>query len=194
VHNWWHLALYHLALDEVDEVLALFDGPIYGKSSGVVLEMIDASALLWRLHLRGIDVGGRWETLADNWAPVATARNYAFNDMHAMMAFVGAGRSRTTEAVLEAQRAAMEGADDNAAFTREVGHPATRAIKAFGDGNYAETIRLLRPVRSYAHRFGGSHAQRDVIDLTLIEAARRAGLDRLAAALLAERAGLTGRA
>jgi hypothetical protein len=46
----------------------------------------------------------------------------------------------------------------------------------------------LRPIRSYAHRFGGSHAQRDLIDLTLIEAASRGGKNRLAAALLAERA------
>ena len=189
VHNWWHVALYHLGLDEVGEVLALYDGPVYGKASGVVLEMIDASALLWRLHLRGVDVGNRWHTVADNWAPVATARNYAFNDMHAMMAFVGAGRDKAAAAVLEAQRAAMEAAGDNAAFTREMGYPATQAIKAFGDGNHAETVRLLRPVRSYAHRFGGSHAQRDVLDLTLIEAARRAGQNNLVAALLAERAG-----
>lgn len=68
-----------------------------------------------------------------------------------------------------------------------MGHAATRAIKAFGDGDYAEAVRLLRPIRSYTHPFGGSHAQRDVIDLTLIEAASRAGQDKLAAALLAER-------
>jgi hypothetical protein len=188
VHNWWHLALFHLGLDEVDEVLALFDGPIYAKTSSVILDMVDASALLWRLHLRGVDVGDRWDTVADQWAPVAAAGNYAFNDMHAMMAFVGAGRSGAAEAVLEAQRATMDGAGDNAAFTREVGHSAARAIRAFGDGDYAGAVELLRPVRSYAHRFGGSHAQRDLIDLTLIEAAARAGQDRLAAALLAERA------
>jgi hypothetical protein len=47
---------------------------------------------------------------------------------------------------------------------------------------------LLRPIRSIAHRFGGSHAQRDVIDLTLIEAALRSGDAGLASALTAERA------
>jgi hypothetical protein len=187
VHNWWHLALFHLGLDETDEVLALFDGPVYGKTSPVILEMVDASALLWRLHLRGVDVGIRWKVLADQWTPVATAGNYAFNDMHAMMAFVGAGRSGAADAVLGAQQVAMDGAGDNVEFTREVGHGATRAIKAFGDGNYAAAFELLRPIRSYAHRFGGSHAQRELIDLTLIEAARRAGQDQLAAALIAER-------
>jgi hypothetical protein len=187
VHNWWHLALFHLGVDEVGEVLALFDGPIYGKASNVVLEMIDASALLWRLHLRGVNVDDRWQAVARNWEPVAAAGNYAFNDMHAMMAFVGAGRGKAADAVLEAQRAAMDAPGDNAEFTREVGHAATRAIKAFGDGDYTETVRLLRLIRSYAHRFGGSHAQRDLIDLTLIEAATRAGQDRLAVALRAER-------
>jgi hypothetical protein len=188
VHNWWHLALFHLGLDEIDEVLALFDGPIYGKASSVVLEMIDASALLWRLRLRGVDVGDRWDALARNWEAVGGAGSYAFNDMHAMMAYVGAGARKAAEAVLDAQRAALESAGDNAQFTREVGFSATLAIKAFGDGDYGETVRLLRPIRNRAHRFGGSHAQRDVLDLTLIVAASRAGQNRLATALLAERA------
>ncbi|TIV73713.1 MAG: tetratricopeptide repeat protein, partial [Mesorhizobium sp.] len=74
-----------------------------------------------------------------------------------------------------------------AAFTRDVGHPLTLAIKAFGEGRYDEAVRLIRPIRSIAHRFGGSHAQRDVIDLTLIEAALRAGDQALARALVAER-------
>jgi hypothetical protein len=137
--------------------------------------------------LGGVDVGGRWSALAENWAPKAKAANYAFNDAHAMMAFVGAGRSDLAATLLDAQRAAMEGGGDNAAFTRDVGHPVTLAIKAFGDGDFAKTVRLLRPVRAIAHRFGGSHAQRDVIDLTLIEAAFRAGQAGLAAALSAER-------
>jgi hypothetical protein len=187
-HNWWHLALFHLGLGDIDGVLALYDGPVYGEHSSVILEMIDASALLWRLHLRGVSVGNRWIALADRWAPVANAGNYAFNDVHAMMAFVGAGRGRAAEAVLEAQRAAMEGTGDNVNFTREVGYPAAQAIKAFGDGDYARTVELLRPIRSYSHRYGGSHAQRDLIDLTLIEAATRAGQERFAAALRAERA------
>ena len=192
VHNWWHLALFHLGLEEIDEVLALYDGPIHGKASTVVLEMIDASALLWRLHLLGVDVADRFEALADDWKPLAHAGNYAFNDMHAMMAFVGANRSKDAEAVLEAQRSALDDAGDNAVFTREVGQPATLAIKAFGDGDYSETVRLLRPVRNYAHRFGGSHAQRDLIDLTIIEAATRSGRDRLAEALRIERAQAKG--
>jgi hypothetical protein len=192
VHNWWHLALFHLGLDEIDEALALFDGPIYGKTSRIILEMVDASALLWRLHLRGVDVGNRWNAVSDNWAPLAAAQNYAFNDMHAMMAFVCTNRTNEANALLGAQLRAMASSDDNASFTREVGHAAALAIQSFGEGRYAEAIRLLRPVRNHAHRFGGSHAQRDVIDLTIIEAAKRASRHSLAAALLTEREQTTG--
>jgi hypothetical protein len=187
VHNWWHLALYHLDRGDIDAVLKLFDTEIYGAKSGVVLDMIDASALLWRLHLRGVDVGDRWDAVADNWSPIATAGNYAFNDAHAVMAFVGAGRRDAAVAVIAAQKDAMARNDDNAMFTRDVGHDVCRAMLAFGDGDYAAAVGLLRPIRSIAARFGGSHAQRDVLDLTLIEAACRAGEAALAGALAAER-------
>ena len=186
-HNWWHVALYHLELGDTEAALAMCDGPVHGGQSGLVLDLIDASALLWRLHLRGVDVGARWDAVADHWAPIATASNYAFNDVHAVMAFVGAGRRNAANEVLAAQREALRGFGDNAAFTREVGYPVAQAIRAFGDGDYATTVSLLRPVRAIAHRFGGSHAQRDVLDLTLIEAAFRADQPGLAAALVTER-------
>ena len=81
----------------------------------------------------------------------------------------------------------MERDDDNAMFTRDVGRPLTLAIKAFGEGDYAEAVRKLRPIRNIACRFGGSHAQRDLLDLTLIEAAFRSNQSQLASALVTER-------
>jgi hypothetical protein len=186
-HNWWHLALYHLELDDHAEVLRLYDTAIGGTGSAVVLDMIDASAMLWRLLLRGVDVGDRWAPLAERWAPLADSGWYAFNDAHAMMAFVGAGRTAEQQAVLDAQRAVIEHGGDNARFTREVGHPVAQALQAFGRGEHGRAAAWLRDVRSRAHRFGGSHAQRDLIDLTLLEAALRSGQRALAVGLAAER-------
>src|SRR3546814_16844646 len=54
--------------------------------------MVDASALLWRLHLSGHDVGDRWRELADAWDLHADGGSYPFNDWHAVMAWLGAGR------------------------------------------------------------------------------------------------------
>jgi hypothetical protein len=186
-HNWWHLALFHLELDEHAEVLRLYDRAIGGTGSGVVLDLVDASAMLWRLQLRGVDVGARWQPLAERWLPHAASGNYAFNDLHAMIAFTGAGMAGAQAQVLEAQRAAMASDGDNAMFTREVGDPATRAVLAFAQGDHAQAAALLRGIRSQAHRFGGSHAQRDLIDLTLIEAALRSGDVPLARGLAHER-------
>jgi tetratricopeptide (TPR) repeat protein len=188
VHNWWHLALFHLGLDQIDEVMTLVDARIVGPGSPLVLDMVDASALLWRLQLRGIDVGSRWQALAERWAAVSQESSYAFNDAHAMMAFASAGREAEAKALLAAQRAALDAGDDNVGFLRDVGIDATRAMLAFGQGRYDEAVRCLRPLRSQSARFGGSHAQRDLIDLTLIEAADLSGQSMLADALKRERA------
>ncbi len=187
VHNWWHLALYHLDRGEIDEVLGLFDGPIFGTRSAVAMDLLDAAALLWRLHLRGEPVGDRWSAVADNWQPFASAGNYAFNDAHAVMAFVGAERPGQVAEVMEAQDRAMAGESDNARFTREVGRPVVLGLKAFGQGDYAGCIAALQPVIPIANRFGGSHAQRDVLDLTILEAALRLPDPALARAIAAER-------
>ncbi len=175
VHNWWHLALFHLDLEQNDRVLALYDEPIRGDRSRVVLDLLDASALLWRLHLRGVDTGERWQELADCWEPLAADGFYAFNDAHAMMAFVAEGRDEAADDLLAAQQQAMTGSTGNARMTWEVGYPLCSALHAFGRGDYATCISLLRPIRSRLNRFGGSHAQRDVFDLTLLEAAKRDG-------------------
>lgn len=188
VHNWWHLTLYHLDRGETDVVLGLYDGPVRGGKSSIVLELIDATAMLWRLHLLGVGVGDRWDALADRWSDVGGAGSYAFNDWHAAMAYAGAGRPGPLAEVTEAAAAVgASGAGDNAMFSRDVGLPLIRGVAAFADGDYAAAIQAIRPVREIAHRFGGSHAQRDLIDLTLIEAALRGGDPDLAGALTAER-------
>jgi len=112
---------------------------------------------------------------------------YAFDDVHAMLTYVGAGRSDAVRDLIDRQAAALAGPGDNAQFAGEVGLPVMRAIQAFGEGRYDRAVELLRGVRNKAIRFGGSNAQRDLLDQTLIEAARRDGQDALVRALEAER-------
>lgn len=188
VHNWWHTALYHLELDNIVEVLRLYDGPIYGAKSELAYDMIDASALLWRLTLRRIDVGDRWQALADNWEKIADQTEVAFNDGHAMMAFVGAGRTKAVEKLVKSQENAFKAPGDYHARMAAVGRSVSEGIIAFGAGDYDLAVEDLRAARAKANHWGGSHAQRDVIDLTLIEAALRSGQTSIARALTAERA------
>jgi tetratricopeptide (TPR) repeat protein len=189
-HNWWHLALFHMDRGDEQEAIRLYDACVRRPDSSVILELIDASALLWRLHLRGAQLGERWNRLADTWEPRVEEAYYAFNDAHAMMAFVGAGRTEAAQRLLRAlERRTAEGGT-NARMTFEVGLPLCRALHAFGDGRYEEAVELLLPLRLIAARFGGSHAQRDLLNLTLVESAVRAGRLPLARALMSERTAL----
>jgi len=190
IHNAWHLALFHLDLGEHDRVLALYDERIRAGHSTVALDLVDATAMLWRLHLRGADVGNRWNELADAWQGSIDGGWYAFNDVHAMMSFVAAGRERDADRLLSAMARRAENGVTNAELTRDIGLPIARALRAFGRRDYATAIALLEDVRLIAHRFGGSHAQRDVLHLTLTEAAIRGGRANYARALAAERLAL----
>src|SRR5690606_7774141 len=75
-HNWWHLALFYLDSARNDEVLALFEARIHGADApDPALQLVDATSLLWRLYLEGVDVADRADRLADNWATrLATER------------------------------------------------------------------------------------------------------------------------
>ena len=186
-HNWWHTALYHLDQGRVDRVLAIYDGSIRPAPTRVQLQMLDAAALLWRLHLQGADVGARWTELADSYESAAEDGFYAFNDMHAMMAYAATGRHAAAARLLAAVDTAAAGLGSNALMTRRVGHAIVKAIDAFGRERYDDAVALLLPVRYQAHAFGGSHAQRDVVHRTLLEAAFRSGQHTLARALSIER-------
>jgi hypothetical protein len=189
IHNWWHRSLYHLDLGQIDKVFALYDGPIRQDRSTVVLDMVDASALLWRLHLSGYDVGNRWNELAANWDSHADGRSYPFNDWHAVMAYLGAGRDNEVERIISAYRNGAD-ASEVGEWGRRTAVPLVEGFAAFWRGDYRTAAERLHGARFIANSFGGSHAQRDVIDWTLAEAAGRGGLVDLAEAIANERLAL----
>jgi hypothetical protein len=186
-HNWWHIALFHLENDDHASALALYDTRIRPVPTRVAFEMVDASALLWRLRLRGADVGNRWTELAESWKALAEDGYYAFNDVHSLMAFLATGDDTEVNRVIHGLEVAAARPDTNGMMSREVGLPVARALRAFEQQNYAVTIEELLRVRGFANRFGGSHAQRDILQLTVTEAALRAGRRSLARALISER-------
>jgi hypothetical protein len=186
-HNWWHLALFALDAEDHAAALDLYDTKVRPAQSAVLLEMIDASALLWRLRLKGVNVGARFDELAQNWARTIDDGFYAFNDVHAVLAFIGAGRMDDAQKHVAnlRQRAAAE--DDNGLMCRMVGLPVAQALLDFEHGRDASAADALNAVRARAQRFGGSHAQRDILSLTLFEAALRAGRGEQSQAIAAER-------
>lgn len=189
VHNWWHRALYHLDLGQPGQAIALYDGPVREGRSAVALDMVDASALLWRLHLSGCETGERWAELAKAWDAHADGKLYPFNDWHAAMAYLGAGRDSEVERLIDTYRASADDAE-TADWARRTGLPLIEGFAAFWRGEHAAAVEKLHAARFIANSFGGSHAQRDVIDWTLTEAALRGGLKDVAEGLADERLAL----
>jgi tetratricopeptide (TPR) repeat protein len=188
-HNWWHLALFHLDSAGYPAALDLYDRAIHPEPAQFVLPLVDATALLWRLHLEGVEVGARFDAVADEWQARQEKDHgfYAFNDFHAMLAYAATGREAAMARQLDQLSAAAGQAGSNGMMSREVGLPLARGIAAFARGQHGAAIEAIAPARDGAHRFGGSHAQRDLITLTLIEAALRGNRSALARHYLAER-------
>ncbi|MFK4069772.1 tetratricopeptide repeat protein [Streptomyces sp. NPDC029674] len=194
VHNWWHYCLYALEAGDVPRVLEIYDTALHPEgSTGAAMELLDAASLLWRLYLSGHDAGDRWQRLADAWAARHDGAYYAFNDVHAVMAYTGAGRTAEAERLVrERERYVADSGSrqSNHAMTADVGLPVCRALIAYGQHHYDRAVDLLLPVRHRLGEYGGSHAQRDAVHKTLLEAALRAGRHELARTLLSERISL----
>jgi hypothetical protein len=183
VHNWWHRALCHLDLGQIDEVWRSTTGRSAAAAAGRARPGRRLGAALARAPL-GHDVGDRWAELADAWDAHADGRLYPFNDWHAVMAYLGAGRHGTSRASAGAGARAGAATDTAGGSAPSAGRssPASWRSRA---ATTADAVEALHPVRFVANQFGGSHAQRDVIDWTLTEAAVRAGLRDVALALAA---------
>ncbi len=187
VHIWWHKALFHLELGQYDAALALYDGPMRATQRALALSLTNATALLWRLDMLGVDVGERWLEQAGLWEHHADGKCLVFADIHAAMAELRSGQVARVERRLEAMQQTAASGVEAAGLYRTVGIPVVEGLAAFHRGAYGEAVELLLPVRVDLWQIGGSHAQRDVVDWTLTEAAVRAGQRDVALSLAHER-------
>jgi tetratricopeptide (TPR) repeat protein len=184
-HVWWHKALMHLDCGDTDAALALYDREIRAEKTDDYRDISNATSLLVRLELDGIDVGHRWEELAE----VSMARTedgcLIFADLHYLLALVGGERgdavSRLTSRLYRDARRGRTEVEERMA---RPGLSAAAGLAAFGDGAYADAFRHLGNARKDLQAAGGSHAQRDVFERLCIDAGLRAGdLDAAEAAL-----------
>ena len=150
-HNWWHVALFNLDNYRFDRVLEIYDGALRPEPSEIQLEMLDAAALLWRLHLRGIDTGDRYEKLAATYEALAEHGFYAFNDMHAAMAYVATSRDEAAQALESAAAAVAEGQgtqrshDPRGGAPHRASGPRLRRRALWRDGGPADARALPGP-------------------------------------------------
>ncbi len=191
-HLWWHKSLFRLEALDTAGVLRLVDAHLSGPALQVTLHRVDAAAMLWRLHLLGEDVSAHGAALCAGWELADDhAGHSAFNDAHAVVARLCAGDLHGAEAWLArcAERAlsAEDARRANHLVAREVGLPLMRGLLALARGDADHATDLIYPVRCVATQWGGSHAQRDLIDQTLLAAAAQGSRRSVGRALVNER-------
>jgi len=187
IHNRWHLGLYYVEQCQFDRALAVHDTYMTVTPKSVLMDAHDSTAMLWRLQLDGIDTGDRWEATAKLYEPVVDQAYLCFTDMHAMFAFMATGREAHARALLDALEANLDGPTSSSVVIKAAGLPIIQGIYAFGHGDYETAKQLLAGYRHNAHLFGGSIAQRDILNLTLLAAASRSGDQAMVKGLIAER-------
>ena len=193
-HNWWHLGLMYLEQRDTAATLRLVDEKIFAPVDDALV-LLDVTAMLWRLLLMRVDVGKRFEHLADLWAQRIESEvgYYAFNDFHAALSFAATHQLERIEYIIERLHAIQTAKPDpstpksNRTMTLQVGLPLVRATLAYAQGDFSNAVDLFSQVKDVAHRFGGSNAQRDLVNLTLLSAAAYAHNDQLVGYLVNER-------
>lgn len=175
-HVWWHKALLHLDLGQTEVVLDLYDRLIRADKTDDYRDISNATSLLMRLELEGVDVGARWDELAETSAARTEDGQLVFADLHYLLALIGGRRSEAATRLVA--RIAADGARAGTEAELRMASPGTAAaqgLEAFGEGDYGAAFRGLRAARGHMQLAGGSHAQRDVFERLTIDAGIRAG-------------------
>lgn len=186
-HIAWHEALSALERGDATRALAVYEEHVQPSvSQGMPINiMTDTVSLLWRIRAYGHDVpAGLWETAqiyADTKFPKP---GFAFADAHLGLLTAAMGDKVAAGKRIDALTKLVE---EGTMAAGPVVPAICRAALAFAEGDYAGCATILEPMAGDVARIGGSGAQREIIEDTLLLALMRSGEAAKAQALLDER-------
>lgn len=174
-HLWWHLCLFYLARGRNAEALAAYDREVWGVSPGYSQDQAGAVQLLARLEWVGVDVGPRWQQLAEHLAARAEDTTEPFLSLLYLYGLARAGRPEADRLLAGiGARAARSQAEARIAW-HDAALPAAQGLVALARGDAVTADAALSQALPRLARIGGSHAQRDLFAQLQIDAATRAG-------------------
>ena len=187
-HLSWHLAMFELHRGHPARALEIYERNILGASSARHTVM-DGSAILWRLGLWGVHEGPLpWRPLAD-LATRVSRPGFVFGEIHAALAYAASGDERALATLVDGLRALDAKGHPIAG---PVVLPLVQGIAAYVAGDHEGALAHLEPVEREIHRVGGSHAQWELFEETMVVCYLRLRRHEDAARLLRRR--LAGRA
>jgi tetratricopeptide (TPR) repeat protein len=171
-HLSWHLALFELSQGHYSRAVEIYEKDV-ALAAGTPVKLADMSSFLWRLQLYDCATADLdWEAMTELAEPAAGSPAATFFAAHAALW----AAARNDDATISALA-------DKLSDLGEKGHPVASSvvrplvlgIAAFGHGDYDEAINQIEPIEDEIVRIGGSHAQREVFEDTLLGAYLRGG-------------------
>lgn len=192
-HNYWHWALFAIEQGQYEVALTIYDKYLAPRiTADNFLDIVDNTALLFRLQMEGVDVGNRWTRVNECCSPHSQDHILVFNDVHLLMSYLGSSDNKSTELLMGSLYEFVEscGATDQGKIFKSIGIDLFKAFIEYNSENYGAAVKILNSIRYKIVTIGGSDAQRDIFNLLLINAALKSTETehrKLARALLAER-------
>ncbi|HEY1260194.1 MAG TPA: hypothetical protein VGF34_13185 [Stellaceae bacterium] len=169
-HLSWHLSLVEIALGHVAEAQELYRDAIeLGRHSGGPQQKVsDGCAFLWRAELAGYPRdAAAWRVIYDYARENLPRPGSGLADLHVILAHAVTGE----DAALEARNRQIEQLAAAGRYPSGSYLPAlARGFAAFERRDFAATIEALAPLADQNERIGGSRAQHDLIEFTLLKA------------------------
>src|SRR5580698_6514775 len=174
-HLWWHLALFYLSQGRDAQALDVYDRHCWGIAKRYSQDQIGAVSLLARFEIAGMDVGERWRDVADHLGERSRDTVQPFLTLQYLYGLARAGRPEA-QILLESVRNHAEHAPAfSRAAWREVALPGCEGLYAYARGDHERAWHLLSVAVPRMAEAGGSHAQRDLFEQILLDAALKSG-------------------
>lgn len=181
-HNWWHVALFLIDLGRDAEALDIYDREVWGVVKAYSQDQIGAVSLLARFELADIDVGDRWQDLANHLAPRLDDHVLPFLDLQYLYGLARAGRPEADVLLRHIEDFAPNAPASTREAWQRVCVPAAHGLRAHARGEFAVAVDRLSVALPRLIEIGGSHAQRDLFEQVYLDGLVRSGTESALAA------------
>ncbi len=174
-HLWWHLALFYLSQGRGGRVLELYDRHCWGVAKNYSQDQVGAISLLARCEIAGVDVGARWQELAPFLAVRTHDTVLPFLTLQYLYGLARAARPEADELLASVRGYAGTAPSFVRDVWQDVALPAAEGLYAYARGNPELAWLRLSTAMPRMIEAGGSHAQRDLFEQILLDAAIKSG-------------------
>ncbi|MFO1028586.1 MAG: tetratricopeptide repeat protein [Acetobacteraceae bacterium] len=174
-HLSWHIALFELLAGNADAAWQQFHENVHPQNApGPALSVLcDGLSFLWRAELAGAPGDkAAWEAIRQVGRTAFPSPGNPFADVHVALADAMAGDLDSVSARIEAIEAQQA---ESPLASRPLTAALARGFSAYAQGDWTRAIEALEAGVAAHEPMGGSRAQRDLVEFTLLKAYLNAG-------------------